>query len=421
MLKLKWRRVWAYVRAQLWFRASLYSLAGLITATAAIFLKPYLPLDPEWSVKADSVDGILDILAGSMLTATTFTLGIMVSAYATASTTATPRATRLLISDTTTQNVVSTFVGAFIYAVVGIIALDLGIYDGSGRVILLAMTIAVTGLVVLTLLRWFHHLTTFGRLGDTTRRVEEAARYSILERRLRPHLGGLPPGPAADGRDFPFEVRAKEIGYLDTIDMDALQSLAETHDVRFSAKVLPGTYLGPNAVLARVSRELDDEANAAAVECFHISDIRNFDQDPRFGISALAEIASRALSPAVNDPGTAIDILGRLVRLLALWGDPTTTEAEPARFDRVHVAAITADDLFDDAFGPIARDGAALVEVVLRVQKSLSSLASVAHPDYRGVIARHMHETVERAEAGLAIGSDKKRVREFADAYFDAE
>lgn len=48
---------------------------------------------------------------------------------------------------------------------------------------------------------------------------------------------------------------------------------------------------------------------------FLIGDERTFDDDPRFGLVVLSEIASRALSPAVNDPGTAIDIIGTFVRL----------------------------------------------------------------------------------------------------------
>ncbi len=58
-----------------------------------------------------------------------------------------------------------------------------------------------------------------------------------------------------------------------------------------------------------------------ATRAFSIGTIRTFDQDPRFGLCVLTEIAERALSPAVNDPGTAIDILGRAVRVLSLWTD----------------------------------------------------------------------------------------------------
>ena len=59
------------------------------------------------------------------------------------------------------------------------------------------------------------------------------------------------------------------------------------------------------------------------VRAFIVGDDRTFREDPRFGLVTLAEIAARALSPAVNDVGTAIDIVGTFVRLLARWAEPT--------------------------------------------------------------------------------------------------
>jgi uncharacterized membrane protein len=49
--------------------------------------------------------------------------------------------------------------------------------------------------------------------------------------------------------------------------------------------------------------------------------MRYFHEDPRFGLITLSEIASRALSPAVNDPGTAIQIISSHVRLFSLWAE----------------------------------------------------------------------------------------------------
>ncbi len=53
---------------------------------------------------------------------------------------------------------------------------------------------------------------------------------------------------------------------------------------------------------------------------------RTFEDDPRFGLIVLSEIADKALSPGVNDPGTAIDVIGTLVRLFTLWQSPPEKE-----------------------------------------------------------------------------------------------
>lgn len=107
-----------------------------------------------------------------------------------------------------------------------------------------------------------------------------------------------------------------------------------------------------------------------------IGDARTFQQDPRFGLVVLAEIASRALSPAANDPGTAIDVVGTAVRLLSLWGEQHW-EKEPVRkYPHVAVPALSAADFFDDVFRPVARDGAGMVEVGAALQKAFQDLAS---------------------------------------------
>lgn len=73
-----------------------------------------IPESVSVKVGAEAVDNILNILASSMLAVTTFSLSIMVTAYGSATTNVTPRATRLVVEDVTTQNVLATFIGSFL-------------------------------------------------------------------------------------------------------------------------------------------------------------------------------------------------------------------------------------------------------------------------------------------------------------------
>ena len=110
----------------------------------------------------------------------------------------------------------------------------------------------------------------------------------------------------------------------------------------------------------------------SVVKAFTVGDERSFDQDPRFGLSVLSEIASRALSAALNDPGTAIDVIGRAVRVLSVWSGHAEDDGEAeVLYPRLRVRPVELDDLFDDIFTPIARDGAGVVEVHIRLQKAL--------------------------------------------------
>src|SRR5690606_22461375 len=128
-------------------------------------------------------------------------------------------------------------------------------------------------------------------------------------------------------------------------------------------------------------------------------------QDPRFGLSVLAEIASRALSSAMNDSGTAIDVIGRAVRLLGGWrAEHDDTDDVPC--PRVHVPALGVGDLFDDVFAPVARDGAGSLEVQIRLQKALRTL-SHRGGEFAIHAARHARRALAFAETALPLDEDR--------------
>ena len=107
----------------MWVRVLLYSLAGVALAGLAPLIGPVLPYVPKIDLAAGSVGSLLNIIASSMLAVTTFSMSIIVGAYGSATSNATPRATRLLEQDRTAQSAVSVFIGSFLFSIVGIIGL----------------------------------------------------------------------------------------------------------------------------------------------------------------------------------------------------------------------------------------------------------------------------------------------------------
>lgn len=407
------RLVWAVSRLmrRIWFRASLFSLAAVATALVAVVVGPVIPTEISGKIGADAVDNILGIIAASMLGVTTFSLSIMVSAFSAAASNVTPRAAKLVVEDSTTQNVLATFLGSFLYALVGIVAISAGFYGEAGRVVLFVVTIGVIVLIVATLLRWIDHLSSLGRVAETTARVEAIAAEAMRERLIRPNLGGRPLD-AAGAPEGAQEVHAAEIGYVQHIDMGALSKIAENADGRVFVRALPGAFAEPTMPIAWIEARAAETLADAVRDCFTIADTRSYDQDPRFGVCVLSEIGSRALSPGINDPGTAIDVIGRGVRLLAVWTEPAKT-ADVA-FPRVFAPSIEPADLFDDLFNGIARDGASVIEIGVRLQKAFRTLARLGDPRYADAARRHSRLALERAEAALVIDDDKRRVREAA-------
>lgn len=409
----KWQWLLSLVTRRLWFRATLISLLAVGAALLSLLISPYLPFGLSTKIGADAVDRILDIIATSMLAVTTFSLSTMVAAYSAATSNVTPRATKLLIEDSTTQNVLATFVGSFLYSLVAIITLSMGAYGERGRVVLFVVTVIVIFLIVGTLLRWIDYLQRLGRVGETTDVVEEATVRAMRSRRKKPFLGGhLLADPDTGIPEGCHPVFAEKIGYVQHVDTAAIARTAGKDGGRIYLAVLPGTFVDLKRPLAWCS-SLDTSDDLSDVrDAFTISTERTFDQDPRFGMSVLAEIASRALSPAINDPGTAIDVIGRAVRVLSVWSE----ESEPGdpQYPQIWVPQITPAELFNDIFVPIARDGQHMVEVQVRLQKAFAALARSSDPNYVEEAKRHSADALARAEAAMSFEADLVRVREAA-------
>ncbi len=276
-------------------------------------------------INQDTIETLLAIMASSMLVIATFSMSSMVSAYASASTTGTPRSFPLIVSDDVSQNALSTFIGAFIFSIVALIALKNGYYGEEGHFVLFALTFTMFCWVVLTFVRWVDAIARLGRLGNTIDKVERAAADALARRRSHPTLGGVPIDAELSRGDA---VYADSIGYVQRIDVESLQNYAEEYAGRITVAALPGTFAVPGKALAYIERA--DAIDPAVVDtsrvskAFLIGDSRVYDEDPRFGLIALSEIAARALSPAVNDPGTAIGIIGTFIRLFATGSSRST-------------------------------------------------------------------------------------------------
>lgn len=406
-LTSRWRWQLRGLLSSLWVRASLYGVAAVLTALASSLAADFLPDDLGARIGADAVDSILTVIATSMLTVTTFSLGIMLTALNTASGGVTPRAARLLVEDPVSQNSLATFLGSFLFSLVGIIALKAGIYGEQGRVLLFCVTLGVVAVIFLTFIRWIRSLQGLGRMSDTVRRIERAAGEALEARLEHPYLGGRKwDGTAPEGA---VALRSGETGYVQHIDLEWLESQAREASFELWIEALPGAFVHRGSVLAfGQGLPADEEERRTLTRGWTVGEERNFDQDPRLGFIVLSEVASRALSPAVNDPGTAIDILGRGVRLLGAWRERQDPEL---RHPHLWVRPLEANDFVEDLFRPIGRDGAGLVEVQVRLRKSLAALAEML-PEAFGVAARRQAaEAQERAEAAMGLEADREALR----------
>ena len=204
------------------------------------------------------------------------------------------------------------------------------------------------------------------------------------------------------------------MGYVQEINVEDLQAWAKENHARVRVIALPGSFLSPRAEMARVwfpetaPERIETDQLAA---CFTVDRDRVFDQDPGFGFVVLSEIAMKALSPAVNDPGTARKVLQTMLRLLDEWCQPVPAGSVETPFDRVELPAVDVGNLFDGAFTGIGRDGAGTVEVAVALQQTLSVLEASHDRDVAEAALRHSAMALARAEQTLSLSQDLEAVR----------
>ena len=412
----KWQWVLLQLTRRLWLRAGLLGLLGIGAAILATLAETF-PWDPGFDISSEAVNSILSIIASSMLTVTTFSLSVMTSAYSSATSNATPRATKLLIQDNVSQNVLSTFIGSFLFSMVAIVVLKIGAYGSQGRAVLFGVTILVIALIVLSLLKWIDYLTQLGRVEKAADRVEAATQQALKATLDLPFLGGQPLRREEWVPSSVRSIQSIQTGYVQHVDMQKLSDCLGEKGMRLYLAVVPGNFVYLNSVLAEI--ETADEALGddtwqqlceAVLAAITIGQERSFDQDPRFGFCVLSEIATRALSPGINDSGTAIDIIGRQTRLLSLWAEESADAMEDVLFPMIYVPPIEISDLFDDAFGQIARDGEGKVEIQLRLRKAFNALSRQGNEMFRLGAREQAELALKRADRALTLEEDKARL-----------
>lgn len=405
---------WNRLHQKLWWRPAIWSVGAVAVAFASTLADQWVP--HRWLPKLgnDVVENLLHLMASSMLVVSTFALSVLASAYASAASAGTPRARRLVVAEPQSQKSVAVFLSAFIFSIVGVVALGVGDYGAAGHMVLFVSALAVLTWVVVSFLFYIDVLSRIGQVAHTIEIVERAACKALHERARHPLSGARPAQEPPEGS---LPVHASQTGHVQFVNVKELQTLAEKHHAQVHVAAHSGDLVYPNAALAWLkldaaqARAAVDEALVVAVhDAFVVGPERTIEQDAGYGLIVLAEIAQRALSPAVNDPGTAIAVIGSQTRLL-ISTLATKPDPQAPTCPRVTTAPTSLSPLVAIAYEPIARFCLDHFDVLYQLMRHLEALVQNAPPDVASEALGVVQRAVERAErAGVdAVDLEKWR------------
>jgi uncharacterized membrane protein len=185
-----------------------------------------------------------------------------------------------------------------------------------------------------------------------------------------------------DGREVLWPRRSS---IVQTLDVPRLLRLAEREDARIHLCVVPGDTIFDQGRLAVVVGG-PNLADREILDTLRLGSERTFDQDPALALRLLADIALRALSPAINDPTTAVqalDAIADLLRVLVRRDLGLAVVDGGDRTPRVVVKLPTWEDYLSVALDEIIGMGYSSIQVGRRLDRLLEDLVAIAPPRHR--------------------------------------
>ncbi len=345
---------------------------------------------------------ILGGIAASIMTVVSIVFAIVLMTLTLASMQFSPRIIVSFARDRVTQWTLGIFLGTFCYCMAALpAARSLPQPFAPVATVMGAMLLAIA--CVGWLLFFIHHITQaisvshiVDRIaGETVAMIDNLMpepRSAVQTRQEQEPLG-------SDEAPILSEVS----GYIRFIDVPALVGVAKSSHVTLRVARRVGQFVpsGTPLLMASKAGRITPEKLVEVRQAFDLGPSRTLEQDAEFGVLQIVDIALKAISPAVNDPTTAITSIDQLSRILIGFSGRAALPRsyyDPPGVLRLTVPWIDFDHLVTSAFEQIRMYSKGDVAVSLRMLRALDDIAAAADPEEK----RRLREQACRTVAGCA-------------------
>ena len=190
-----------------------------------------------------------------------------------------------------------------------------------------------------------------------------------------------------------FVVRSEGAGAIQAMNEQGLVAWARTHGQVLYVRHAIGDFVPASSVLLEVvGTTADPEREARALRgMFAFGDERTIEQDPAFALRIMVDIAIKALSAAINDPTTAIQVLNHMTEFLRRVGATPLQGATTVTRDETGVVRLVArsrswEDYLALGVTEVRQYGADAIQVLRRLRSMLDELRETVLPEHRAAV-----------------------------------
>lgn len=375
------------VATSLWFVPGLFVLGAFVASKGLIRLDEARAIrgQSDFLVKVDSAAGaaLTATVATAMLTFIAVVFSTTLVAVQVAASQYSPRIVRLFVRSRVTHVTLGVFLATFVFALNALIEIHANDQDTVP-----AFTIGAVYLLVLATLGMFitfvHAMVRMLRVQYLLKAVTESAR-PVVERDFPPAASYRTAARPSPTPVLLLRNTEDAVGVVQSMDLHALVRLAVAHGCWIEVLVAVGEYVGVGTPIAEVHGPAAPSISPADITAhFLIGGERTLIQDPGFGLRQLVDTGIRALSPAVNDPTTGVQVIDRVVDLLsgvATAPDPTGWYLDSSGEARVHRPESTFADLIRLGFTELIRYGSDAPQVTRRLFAAFAVLGDLVSPE----------------------------------------
>jgi uncharacterized membrane protein len=394
--------LWSRLRSNLWFVPTVIVVSASTLALVLVELESLVGIEQTarfprlFGAGAEGARGMLSAIASATITVAGVVFSVTIVALSQTATQHTSRVLRNFMSDRTNQVVLGAFVGIHAYCLIVLRTIRGGDADPFVPSLATIGGVALAFVGIGLLIHFIHHIATALQSSRILAAIHRETKRSI-ERLYPEPLGEADQGgeevEAIDGAGTWLRLPASSTGYIQSVAGEPLLDIACEYDavVRLPNRI--GDFVVESMPLVEIDARspLDDAARERLQKAIVIGEQRTAEQDVAFGLRQIADIALKALSPAVNDPTTArmcIDYLGALLLELSRRRFPSQRRYVEGKL-RLIAALPTFDALVGVATAEVVEASRGQADVLCRIVDALvlATTATASHARRAALLA----------------------------------